>query len=151
MSRGSQAFDSRPARIFGSAWLRVLAAVLPLAGCGVGGFSLEQAGIDRSIITGNVPATAAADDSGMEADRATIRDAVSSADIEGLAGKAVPWANSDTGSRGLIIDLEQYKDDARPCRRFTASRERFDGVAMFRGEACPIGAGAWRLEDFKAL
>lgn len=153
MSRVAQAFDSRPVGIFGSACVKAvaLAAILPLAGCGAGGFSLEKADVDRSIITSNVPAASAAGDSSADADQATIRNAVSSADIEGLAGQSVPWANSDTGSRGSITGLAEYRDSGRLCRRFSTSRESFDGVAMFSGEACLVGVGAWRMEDFKAL
>jgi len=37
------------------------------------------------------------------------------------------------------------------CRAFEVSRERFDGVAMFRGQACMSEAGDWRLDNFSAL
>jgi hypothetical protein len=90
-------------------------------------------------------------DQDRASDQATIRNAVSSADIQELGGQAVPWANSDTGSRGSITELAESSDNGQLCRRFTASRESFDGVALFKGEVCLAGAGAWRIQDFKAL
>ncbi|RWB07487.1 MULTISPECIES: RT0821/Lpp0805 family surface protein [unclassified Mesorhizobium] len=158
MSRIAQLFDSRQWRLIASA--RAQAAVkaaaivlvaLPLAACGAGGFSLEQAEVDRTILTSSTPASALPIDQDRASDQATIRNAVSSADIQELAGQAVPWANSDTGSRGSITELAESRDNGQLCRRFTASRESFDGVALFKGEACLAGAGAWRMQDFKAL
>ena len=129
----------------------MLAMVLPLSACGVGGFSMAQADVDRSIVTGSVQAAAPATRTETASDQTTIRNAVSSADVEGLAGKAIPWANSDTGSRGTITGLVEYKDRGQLCRRFTTSRESFDGVAMYKGEACLATAGDWSMLDFRAL
>lgn len=173
MSRAAQMFDSddpaalkrlrralysRPARLFVSACARgaALAALLALAACGVGGFSLQKAEVDRSIITGAVGVDPAAPDpgaDGMASDQATIRNAVSSADLEALAGRPLAWANSETGSRGAVTGLVQSQPGGkgRPCRAFEVSRERFDGVAMFRGRACMTESGDWRLDNFTAL
>jgi surface antigen len=154
----AQPFDSRQWGLIASAsaQLAVKAAaialiVLPLAACGAGGFSLEQAEIDRTILTSSTAASASPIDQDRASDEATIRNAVSSADIQELGGQAVPWANSDTGSRGSITELAESRDNGQLCRRFTASRESFDGVALFKGEVCLAGAGAWRMQDFKAL
>lgn len=127
------------------------AGALALAGCGAGGFSLDKADVDPSLVTSSVPAASAAGSGGIEADRATIRDAVSSADVEEVAGKPIAWANAATGARGTVTALAEDKRGGRLCRRFSGSRESFDGVAMFQGEACMIAAGIWRLETFEAL
>ena len=150
MSRVAQAFDSLPASVFVSASLKagMLGAMLALAGCGAGGFSLAQADVDRSIVTSSIQADATGGDSDIAADQAIIRNAVSSADIEELAGQAIPWANADTGSRGSITSLAEDRSRSQTCRRFTASRESFDGVALFRGEACSVAPGAWRMQAF---
>jgi hypothetical protein len=121
-----------------------------LAGCGAGGFSFEKADIDRSIVTSNVPASSSSDSANLVADQATIRNAVSSADLETLAGNAIPWANSESGSRGSIGQIVEDKSGGQLCRRFNATRESFDGVSMFKGEACMVAAGAWRLDAFAA-
>ena len=153
MSRIAQPIDSLPAKLFGSACLRapLLAATLLLSGCGVGGFSLEKAEVDRSVVTGSVTADAAPDDAGLASDQQTIRNAVSSVDVEELGGKPVPWANADTGSRGQITELAEEKASGVLCRRFAASRESFQGVVLYRGAACQAGSGAWQIQDFKAL
>lgn len=157
MSRIAQPFDSRQWSLIASASAQaavkvaIVLVALPLAACGAGGFSLEQAEIDRTILTSSTPAAASPIDQDRASDQATIRNAVSSADIQELGGQAVPWANSDTGSRGSITELAESRDNGQLCRRFTASRESFDGIALFKGEVCLAGAGAWRMQDFKAL
>jgi hypothetical protein len=156
LSRVAQAFDRRPARVFGSACLdrlvlrsAILCMVVPLAGCGAGGFSLDQADVDKSLVTSSTGSRPV--DSDIAADQAMIRNAVSSADVESLAGRALPWANADTGSRGEITALAQSREGGRLCRRFTASRESFDGVAVYKGQACQVSAGAWLMQDFRPL
>ncbi|MBZ9674182.1 RT0821/Lpp0805 family surface protein [Mesorhizobium sp. ES1-1] len=153
MSRIAQAFDSRQWRaiVSASAKAAVVVLALPVAACGAGGFSLEKAEVDRSILTSSTPASTGPADTDRDSDQTTIGNAVSSADIEQLGGQSVPWANAGTGSRGSITNLAELKDNGQTCRRFKASRESFDGVAMFQGELCLAAAGGWRMQDFKAL
>lgn len=155
MSRIAHIFDSRPVGTFLSSCLRAAApcALLFLAGCGAGGFSLEKAEVDRSIVTGSIsPSATTPGDAGMASDEATIRNAASSADLQGLANQAVPWANSATGSRGTITALAETGDATRGrCRQFDVSRESYDGVTMYKGAICMTPAGAWQTQDFKAL
>lgn len=166
LKRLERALYSRPARLFASACPKAaaLAALLALAACGVGGFTLEKAEVDRSILTGStsagsVSAVPEPADAELASDQATIRNAVSSADLEELSGRPLPWANSETGSRGAVTNLVQSGGQpggqsggkSALCRAFEVSRERFDGVAMFRGQACMSEAGDWRLDNFSAL
>ncbi|ANT50540.1 RT0821/Lpp0805 family surface protein [Mesorhizobium amorphae] len=153
MLRIAQAFDSRQWGVIASASAKaaIVMVALPLAACGAGGFSLEKAEVDRSILTSSTPASATPTDQDRDSDQTTIGNAVSSADIEELGGQAVPWANAGTGSRGSITELVELKDVGQTCRRFTASRESFDGVSLFKGELCMAGAGGWHMQDFKAL
>lgn len=153
MLRIAQAFDSRQWSVIASASAKaaIVMVALPLAACGAGGFSLEKAEVDRSILTSSTPASATPTDQDRDSDQTTIGNAVSSADIEELGGQAVPWANAGTGSRGSITELVELKDVGQTCRRFTASRESFDGVLLFKGELCMAGAGGWHMQDFKAL
>jgi hypothetical protein len=152
LSRIAQAFDSRQDRIIASASVKIaaVAGLLMLAGCGVGGFSLEKAAVDHSIVTSNVPATSVAADYGLVADQVTIRNAVSSADLEQMAGQPLAWANADTGSRGQITGLAESKAKGELCRDFAATRESFDGIALYKGRICMVGAGTWRIDDFRA-
>ncbi|WP_192183640.1 RT0821/Lpp0805 family surface protein [Mesorhizobium amorphae] len=153
MLRIAQAFDSRQWGVIASASAKaaIVMVALPLAACGAGGFSLEKAEVDRSILTSSTPASATPTDQDRDSDQTTIGNAVSSADIEELGGQAVPWANAGTGSRGSITELVELKDVGQTCRRFTASRESFDGVSLFKGELCMASAGGWHMQDFKAL
>ncbi|WP_192256700.1 RT0821/Lpp0805 family surface protein [Mesorhizobium silamurunense] len=154
MSRIAQAFDSGQWSVIASASAKaaLLTLALPLAACGAGGFSLEKAEVDRSIITSSAPSSPAQPaSSDKDSDQTTIGNAVSSADIQELGGQAVPWANAGTGSRGAITELVELKDGGLTCRRFNATRESFDGVALYKGELCMASAGGWRMQEFNAL
>ncbi|TGV75498.1 hypothetical protein EN792_055380, partial [Mesorhizobium sp. M00.F.Ca.ET.149.01.1.1] len=97
MSRIAQAFDSGQWSVIASASAKaaLLTLAFPLAACGAGGFSLQKAEVDRSIVTSSAqssPAAPAASD--QDSDQTTIGNAVSSADIKELGGQTVPWANA---------------------------------------------------------
>lgn len=117
--------------------------MLLVSGC-AGGFSLEKVDADPSIITGSV-GTSVPVDAVRQSDEATIRNAVSSADLETAASAPLAWANADTGSRGTITALSEARDTGTLCRSFTTSRESFDGVALLSGEACMVQGGVWRM------
>ncbi|TGP22761.1 MULTISPECIES: RT0821/Lpp0805 family surface protein [unclassified Mesorhizobium] len=154
MSRIAQAFDSGQWSVIASASAKaaLLTLALPLAACGAGGFSLEKAEVDRSIVTSSAPSSPAQPaGSDTDSDQTTIGNAVSSADVRELGGQPVPWANAGTGSRGAITELVELKDGGLTCRRFNATRESFDGVALYKGELCMAGAGGWHMQQFKAL
>lgn len=125
---------------------------MALGACGAGGFSLEKAEVDRSLYTSKVPDnTGTSPDANRLADQATIRNAVSSADVDGLNGQGIPWANPDTGSRGTVSALVESNERGVLCRKFAASRESFDGVTLFRGEICAAGAGTWQMLAFEPV
>lgn len=122
--------------------------LLTLSGCAAGGFGLDKAEVDPSITTGNVGDTNPANPE-QRSDEATIRNAVSSADLDLLkSGSPLPWANAGTGSRGAIDSLIEEKRDDTLCRRFTTSRESFDGVAVYKGSACMVAPGTWQMQEF---
>ena len=154
MSRAAQA--DQPS-IFGGPGPRArsVAAVLCtcalLSACGSGGFSLEKAEVDRTFYTSNVPAPRTPVEVERVSDEATIRNAVTSADVETLAGAPLPWANAETGARGQVTGIVETKGKGTLCRSFSATRESFDGVGMYRGEACMVASGAWRMQSFAAL
>ncbi|MFC5385240.1 RT0821/Lpp0805 family surface protein [Aquamicrobium segne] len=130
-----------------------MALLLSLGGCGMGGFSLEKAAIDRSIVTGNVSAAkeGQVEDVSLLADRITIRNAASAADLQELAGQPIPWVNADTGARGVISSIAEIRDRGELCRVFSTTRENFDGVALYKGRICMVGAGNWRIDEFGTL
>jgi surface antigen len=132
-------------------WRKVLPiaalVVLPvaLAACASGNL-LKKAETDRSIITGSVPKTASTVD---VTDEETIRNAVTSVDPKAVGPDGLAWTNEATGASGEITGLTEYQDDGRPCRRFSASVTRFDGVGLYHGEACLGNAGGWRMQAFQ--
>jgi surface antigen len=122
-----------------------------LSACGSGGFSLEKAEVDRTFYTSNVSAPRTTVEVERLSDEATIRNAVTSADVETLAGAPLPWANAETGARGQVTAIVETRGKGTLCRSFSATRESFDGVGMYKGEACMVASGAWRMQGFEAL
>lgn len=132
--------------------LALLAVCLVLSACGSGAFSMRRGEVDPTILTGDIPAPAGGEtDAERLSDLATVRNAVSSADIELLSGAAVRWANSETGARGSITGLTESSSDGRRCREFVTTHENYDGVRLFRGEACMVAMGVWRMQTFEKL
>jgi hypothetical protein len=154
LSRLAQAFSFRfgegVRHLFVKAPL-LLVAVLPLAACASGGVDLSKADVDQSSLTGALPSSGATPDATRVSDEATIRNAVSSADPEQAKAQPLAWANADTGSRGAISSMLEKKENGVICRAFTASRESFDGVALYSGDACQGDRGNWFMRSFKPL
>ncbi|WP_167591623.1 RT0821/Lpp0805 family surface protein [Jiella endophytica] len=129
-------------------WLVALTA--SLGGCVVAGPSVEETLLDPTV-TGSVePQPKPADlpaDSDVASDRRIVRNAVSSADLEKGGGRYA-WSNPETGSSGVIVALSQERDGDNICRSFETLRQRFDGIALYQGRACSVGAGEWALLEF---
>jgi hypothetical protein len=124
---------------------------LSLVGCATGGIDSATADIDQSIPTGALPASGQPADPTRVSDEATIRNAVSAADPEQAKVQPLAWANADTGSRGAISEMMEKQDGGVLCRQFKASRESFDGVALYAGDACKGDRGVWYMRNFKPL
>ncbi len=141
--------------ILGMAFIRraaLVMVVLPLAGCAMGGVSIEKAVPDSSTITGSVkPAQKTETDTGKLSDQSTIKSVVSALDFTQWGKKPVPWANPDTGSQGTITTIAETKSDDGLCRKFETSREAFDGVSIYRGETCMQRGGQWTLTSFAPI
>ena len=154
MSRAAQAdqpsiFDGPGLRPLGVAALLCAAALL--SACGSGGFSLEKAEVDRTYYTSSVSAPRTSAEVERLSDESTIRNAVTSADIETLGDAPLSWANAETGASGRITAIVETRGKGTLCRSFSASRESFDGVGMYKGETCMVASGAWRMQSFEAL
>jgi surface antigen len=128
----------------------MLGVMIVGSGCaGRGG--IEEMAADPTLITGSARGAVAADETTLS-DEKTIRDAVSSANIDTLEGNPLAWANSYTGSRGTVTALSEYKqDDGRVCRKFSTTRESFDGVGVYNGETCTATANNWFMKAFSRL
>lgn len=154
MSRAAQAPRRKQAADFRAVGARAASLVIGLLifpACSTTGFGLVDPGVDQSARTGSIAsAPPSAGNADRLSDEATIRNAVSSADVEGLAGREVAWANPATGSRGSIGRLAERQAGGLLCRRFVTTRESFDGISLYSGETCMVAPGDWRMSRFEA-
>lgn len=137
---------------YNTVWLLALTA--GLGGCVVAGPSVEDTLLDPTVTGSVAPQPApdpAAGDVDVVSDRRIVRNAVSAADIDAAADKGAgryAWSNPETGSSGVITTLSQERQGDNICRSFETSRQRFDGIALYQGRACAVGAGEWALIEF---
>lgn len=121
---------------------------LSLAGCTS---SMDLFGssskVDRSISTGTVPTSEQHTGTALS-DETTVRNAVSSVDLAKIGNSSVPWANTATGSAGVVSQIREARADGHVCRYFTTTRHSYEGIAMFSGQTCLTGSGDWMLTAF---
>lgn len=149
MSRQVQAQErGRPEEHrFPIAGLLCLLGALTLAACGARGVTLEDVAVDKSIVTGALDSTKPPAD--QISDETTIVNAVSSANLRQFA--SLSWANSTTGSQGVISEISETETNGILCRSFRTSRESFRGVALHAGETCRDVNGNWRMRRFSEV
>ena len=129
-----------------------LCASALLSACGSGGFSLEKAEVDRTFYTGDVDAPRTSSEVERLSDEATIRNAVTSADIETLNGAPLPWANAETGARGQVTGIAENQGQGHALPQLQARRAKASTASrMFKGEACMVSSGAWRMQTSRRL
>ncbi|AVA20583.1 RT0821/Lpp0805 family surface protein [Rhizobium sp. LEGMi198b] len=123
-------------------------SLFSLGGCVGGGMDmLSSTKVDRSVSTGTIPTAPVTTDS--VSDETTVRNAVTSADLNKLNGQPVPWANASTGSAGVIDTIVENNASGQVCRQFRTTRHSYDGIANFFGKTCLIGQGEWQLLSFQ--
>jgi hypothetical protein len=129
-------------------WARCLAIVAVmtsgalLSGC-MGGLDLFDDKVDT------VRTSAVATSAERLTDEITVRNAVSSADLAHTAGSPIPWANSASGSAGVISTIAENHDTAgRTCRDFVTTKHSYQGIANYSGRTCLGSSGEWLLLAF---
>ena len=122
----------------------VAMATLALSACG----STSKGDIDPGL-TGSVEAPAI--DQTQNSDASIIRNAVSAVNLEAPGSLPLSWANRDTGSSGMISTVTEKSDDGQVCRKFETSRESFEGIALYKGNACLGADGQWSMLEFAPL
>ena len=85
-------------------------------------------------------------------DEATIRNAVTSADLSRMAQSvSIPWANTTTGSAGVINSIREENNGSYVCRTFITTRHSYRGISNYGGKACLVGSGDWQIIAFKEM
>lgn len=129
---------------------RLTWSVVIASGCLLSACSMSSKGADHSITNSISPQTAATGDTEQISDETTVRNAVSSADPSGISAGSIGWANAATGSRGAISSLVEAQEGDVLCRRFTTTRESFEGIALYTGKACMTEPGSWKMMAFSS-
>ncbi len=121
--------------------------VLTVSGCTSTSFDFfgSSPKVDRSISTATVPKRA--DDT--TSDQITVLNAVTSADIVRLAGAPLPWANTSTGSAGVISGISEMPVNNTVCRNFVTTRHSYDGITRVKGRACLVQTDQWAMLSFE--
>ncbi|HTO32930.1 MAG TPA: RT0821/Lpp0805 family surface protein [Pararhizobium sp.] len=131
-------------RLTGLAALCLSASLL--SGCMSAGLDLAGGqDVDRNVSTGSVPPVTTEENN---SDAITVRNAVSSADMSRIGTNPIPWANSTSGSAGVISSIAEEQVNGTTCRRFTTTRHSYQGIAKFDGNTCLLGDGQWYLTSF---
>jgi len=123
--------------------LAVIVGGVLLSGC-MSGLDLFSGSKVDTVRTGSV-----ANNAERLTDEITVRNAVSSADLARTGASPIPWANSASGSAGVINSIAESRDNAgRPCRDFVTTRHSYQGIANYSGRTCLGNGGEWLLLAF---
>jgi hypothetical protein len=130
------------------AWIAlfITGLALPLSSCARTVDPLNRPEDNRSKTTPG--STLAVRPNANLSDEALVGNAVSTADLGVLAGSAVPWANTATGSAGIVEAIREDSVQGRTCRAFRTTRHSYDGIAVFAGRTCTTEGGNWVLTAF---
>ena len=124
--------------------------VVPLALSGCMGFGVDAT--DTKITTSSVDNPASRAPADTVSDEATIRNAVSSADLSRMSQSvSIPWANTTSGSAGVITSIREENNGSYVCRTFITTRHSYRGISNYGGKACLVGSGEWQVVAFKEL
>lgn len=128
-----------------SASRHILALILAIASSGC-----MRTAIDPSAVLSLDPITTASTET-TGADAGTIADETAVAQAIAAAGTEapLPWSNPSTGSSGVITAFSPSSGMDKECVAFETTRHSFDGIALFKGNACPAATGKWLLMEFK--
>ena len=127
---------------------RVLAALpllAALSGCMSTSFDFFGSKPDSTVTTNSIAPKKSAD---ANSDEATVRNAVTSADLVKLGNAPLPWANATTGSAGVVSTISEAHENGVVCRSFVTTLHAYNGISNFAGETCLGNNGEWRLMEF---
>lgn len=120
------------------------------SGCALTGNDGAKNGVDMTLTTSSVPVAEPQDDDFIS-DRLTIQNAVSSADLDNLAGSDLSWKNARTGSTGVVTAITETVSEGVQCRRFQTTRTSYSGIGIHSGEICTGTDGQWWTRRFDTI
>lgn len=137
-------------------WLFAALAPLCVSACALRGGGERQAaaeGVDSGLITASVGRPSAVKiDPKLIPDREIILAQFAALAGQGSGQTAQSWQNAAASSSGIISALGPPRGKAqgktapgRTCRAFQTTRESFDGISLYQGEACKYGQNPWAL------
>jgi hypothetical protein len=114
------------------------------------GFGVDAT--DTKMVTSSVDNPQNRTPADTVSDEVTIRNAVSSADLMRMSGSVtIPWANTTTGSAGVVTSIREENNGSYVCRTFITTRHSYRGISNYGGKACLVGSGEWQVVAFKEL
>ncbi len=120
-----------------------------VSGCSLSGKGLRDTQPDP-LATASNPSPAPQDND-LASDRLTVQNAVSSADMNSAPVNALSWANSQTGSNGVVTAISEVAEGDTRCRKFQTTRTSYSGIAIHEGEVCAGDDGLWWTKQFKPI
>jgi surface antigen len=121
-----------------------------MAGCSMTGKGLGAASAD-AMTTAAISRAPATQDADLASDRLTVQNAVSSADLGNIASSDLSWANSATGSNGVVTSIAEKDEANKRCRVFQTTRTSYAGIAIHEGEICSGDDGLWWTRRFDPI
>lgn len=121
--------------------LAIAALATCLHGCGSGMQGVLGSGIDSVLKTGSTPAPQVTDPNGPAILMALTQN----------PEPGVEWENAEEGSRGKISSVDRKEENGVPCLAFQSTRESFDGIHLYEGEACQTPRGIMALRSLTKL
>lgn len=101
-------------------------------------------GLALAIVITSGPLLAAGD----EGDAAYVHPLVNQALETEKTDVEIPWANPETGKRGVIVVERTFYRDEQPCRDYRRTVEEPGSPALvIEGTGCRVGPGRWELDE----
>lgn len=69
---------------------------------------------------------------------------------DGNGNQSLNWENVETGARG-VLTAAAATSQTPSCRAVSTTRESFEGISLYQGEACRLPSGSWFLKHLDKL
>lgn len=125
---------------------------LLLAACVGPGRGLETTArsIDRELTTGTIAPQKPAFPQNMAEDIPFMLSALTNVAEGGSSAQSLKWENVETGARG-VLTASIATSETPSCRAVSTTRESFEGISLYQGEACRLPSGSWFLKHLEKL